>query len=257
MILTADIGNTNICFAIQADDSPNPVFFERIHTDREKTALEYHVDLTTILTLHGVSPATITKAAVSSVVPAVTGAVRSAMENLLFCPVLTIRHDLALGFENHTDVPSSVGCDILCDVAGAIAEYPKPLITFDMGTATVATIVSSEPALEGVLICPGVRTSLNSLSSRTSALPSIALEAPDRAIGTNTVDSMKSGIIYGTAGLIDGIIDRIDEETGETHTIVATGGLSAFIIPFCRHEILRDPSLLMKGMWHILKANEP
>lgn len=255
MILTADIGNTNIVFALQTEVSPDPVFFERIHTDKEKTALEYAVDLETILTLHHIDNTSITHAVVSSVVPAVTKAVHEALKLLLSCPVLNIRHDLNLGFENHAEDPSSVGCDILCDVAGAVSEYGSPVITFDMGTATVASIVSRIPALEGVLICPGVRTALNSLSSRTSSLPSIALEAPDHAIGTNTLDAMQSGIIYGNAGLLDGIIDQIEEDTREHYTVIATGGLSQFIVPFCRHEIITDSSLLVKGMWHILRRN--
>lgn len=255
MILTADIGNTNIVFALQPDDTPEPVFFERIHTNKEKTALEYAVDLETILTLHGIRLADITAGCISSVVPAVTKAVHEAMSVLLSCPILNIRHNLKLGFENHAEDPSSVGCDILCDVAGAVAQYGSPVITFDMGTATVASIVSRVPALEGVLICPGVRTALNSLSSRTSALPSIALEAPDHAIGTNTLDAMRSGIIYGTAGLLDGIIDQIEADTDEHYTVIATGGLSQFIVPFCRHTIISDPTLLVKGMWHILRQN--
>ncbi len=255
MILTADIGNTNICFALHPDYDPEPLFFERIHTNREKTALEYAVDIATIFRLHDVSPAEVTASAISSVVPNVTKPLKEAMESVIPCDVLEISSDIDLGYSIHVDDPHSVGHDILSDVAGAISQYPLPVITFDMGTATVATMVSEEKMVEGVLICPGVRTSLNSLAQSTSALPSISLEPPKTAIGRNTVDSMRSGIIYGTAGLMDGIIERMEEETGKKCTVVATGGLSPFIAPYAQHEILLDPTLLMKGMYALLKRN--
>ena len=255
MILTADIGNTNICFALHEDDAPEPLFFERIHTDREKTALEYTVDINIVLNLHGVSPSEITAAAVSSVVPAVTGSLRQAMESLLTCNVLEISGALDLGFENLTDDPMSVGNDILCDISGALHEFEPPIITFDMGTATVATIIDRTPALSGVLITAGVRTGMNSLTKKAAALTAVTLDAPERSIGKNTVDAMKSGLIYGNAGLLDGIIDRIEEETKEHYNVVATGGLSSLIVPYASHAIHLDPTLLMKGMWHILKRN--
>lgn len=255
MILTADIGNTNICFALHTNDFADPLFFERIHTNREKTAAEYATDLKTILRLHEVSADDVTASAISSVVPVVAKALKSAMELVLSCPILEISSEIDLGYSIHVDDPRTVGHDILSDVAGAVAQYPLPVITFDMGTATVATMISEEKVLEGILICPGVRTSLNSLASSTSALPAISLDPPEKAIGRNTVDSMRSGIIYGMAGLMDGIIDRMEEETGKKCTVVATGGLSPFIAPYTSHEIILDSTLLMKGMWTLLKRN--
>lgn len=255
MILTADIGNTNICFALHPDDSAEPLFFERIHTNCEKTSAEYASDLKTILRLHEVPADDVTASAVSSVVPVVTKSLKAALEQVLACPILEISSAIDLSYAIHVDDPRTVGHDILSDVAGAVQHYPLPVITFDMGTATVATMISEEKVLEGILICPGVRTSLNSLASSTSALPTIALDPPEKAIGRNTVDSMKSGIIYGMAGLMDGIIDRMEEETGKKCTVVATGGLSPFIAPYARHEILLDSTLLMKGMYALLKRN--
>ena len=254
MILTVDIGNSNICFAIHADDSPEPIFFERIHTDRDKTAMEYTVDIVTIFDLHHVSASTISDCALSSVVPIVTVNVYQALEKLLPCRILQITPALNLPYGANVADISPVGADILCDNAGTKLQYGFPTITFDMGTATVASSLDDNGKLDGVLICAGVRTSLNALSKNT-VLPEISLDPPQNVIGSNTIEAMQSGIIYGTAGLIDGIIDQIEKETGLHYTIVATGGLSSFIAPYCRHAIILDPTLLMKGMWSLLRLN--
>ncbi len=255
MILTVDVGNSNICFAIHADDAPEPLFFERIHTSHEKTALEYTIDITTIFELHHVSAATVTDCALSSVVPVVTQNLLSALNRILSCRVLVITPHIHLPYGANVADISTVGTDILCDNAGTLLQYGFPSLTFDMGTATVASSLNDRRELDGVLISAGVRTSLNSLVSRTSALPQIALDAPDSVIGRTTEEAMRSGIIYGTAGLIDGIIDATEKETGLHYTVIATGGLSRFIAPYCRHEIILDPTLLMKGMWSLLRIN--
>ncbi len=254
MILTVDIGNSNVCFAIHAEDNPEPVFFERIHTDRDKTALEYTVDILTIFDLHHISPPTITDCALSSVVPAVTLPLREALQKLLSCRVLLITSALRLPYGANVPDISPVGADILCDNAGTKLQYPVPAITFDMGTATVASSLDDRGNLDGVLISAGVRTSLNALSKNT-LLPDINLDPPKHVIGQSTIEAMQSGIVYGTAGLIDGIIDQTEKETGLHYTVIATGGLSRFITPYLRHEIILDPTLLMKGMWSLLRIN--
>lgn len=255
MILTVDIGNSNICFAIHAEDTPEPLFFERIHTNHSKTALEYLVDIRTIFELHGVSLSTVSDCAVSSVVPLVTTAVTEALNMLLSCRILKISPFVKLPFGANAADISPVGADILCDNAGTRLQYGFPAMTFDLGTATVASSLDDKGNLDGVLIAAGVRTSLNSLVQKTSALLQITLDPPRSVLGESTTDAMRSGIIYGTAGLIDGIIERTEQETGLRYTVVATGGLSRFIAPYCRHEILLDPTLLMKGMWSLLRIN--
>ena len=255
MILTVDIGNSNICFAIHADDTPEPVFFERIHTNHYKTALEYMVEIRTIFELHHVSFSTITDCALSSVVPVVTPGIEEALQSLLSCRVLRITPFIHLPYGANVEDISPVGADILCDNAGTLLQYGCPAMTFDLGTATVASSLDARGNLDGVLITAGVRTSLNSLVTRTASLPQITLDPPPSVLGESTAEAMQSGIIYGTAGLIDGIIDRTEEETGLSYTVVATGGLSRFIAPYCRHEIILDPTLLMKGMWNLLRIN--
>ena len=149
--------------------------------------------------------------------------------------------------------------EILVDENDAVAGmkyYGAPLIMIDMGTATTVTVVDSKRNCTGGLIIPGVKISLDSLTGRTSQLPKISLDAPKKVVGTNTIDSMKSGIIYGTAGSIDGGIDRIEEELGEKITTVATGGLAELIIPYCRHKIILDNELLLKGLMIIYNKNK-
>lgn len=265
MILTIDIGNSNICFAVHEENETRPLFLERIHTDPGKTGADYALTLREILALHGVNPKAVRAAVFSSVVPAVTEAVSEAACAVTGVKPLPVHVGLDLGFETRAEKPESIGPDILCDVSGALSACDAPLITIDMGTATVFTIVTptgsvgkngqKTPVLDGIMILPGIRTSLNSLSKNTSALPEISLKAPLTAIGKNTVDSMKSGIIFGTAAMVDEMIDRISAETGFRFRVFATGGLAPFIIPYCTKEITLDPELLMKGLCRILRNN--
>ena len=138
-----------------------------------------------------------------------------------------------------------------------ITEYPLPLIIVDMGTATTLSVISCKGEYMGGMIVPGVKVSHDSLVSRTSQLPKIALEPPRRVIGRNTVECLKSGILYGSAGAIDGLIDRINEEMGQPCTAVATGGLAGIITPLCRNKVILDEDLMLKGLMLIYEKNKP
>ena len=264
MILTIDCGNSNICFAVHENDAVTPLFFERIHTDRTFTKETLAQDLRMILRLHALSAEMITGGILSSVVPQLTERIREAAEEVTGSKILVVSHKLNLAFENLMTYPETVGQDILSDVSGALLRASAPLITIDMGTATVFSVVtppgfdlpSDRPALSGIMILPGVRTSLDSLTLGTSALPGVSLKAPEHVIGRNTADSMKSGLIFGTAEMIDHLIDRIERESGLTYQVFATGGLSPFIVPYVRHEITLDTELLMKGLFSILQQNQ-
>ena len=254
MIMTVDIGNSNVCFSVH-NDTPEPLFLERIHTDRTRTAIEYAVTIRTILKLHHIEEHESRSCALSSVVPQVTAYVMEALQSLLDFHVIEVNCGLDLGFTVDTKDPSEVGTDILCDAAGALIQTDGPVINIDMGTATVVSMVDARRVLRGVIICPGVRTSLNSLSESTSALPDIGMDAPEHAIGTNTVDAMKSGIIFGTAGMLDRIIQEIEHDAGESCSVFATGGCSPFITPYIRHKAVLDSALLMKGLYSICLRN--
>ncbi|MBQ2565166.1 MAG: type III pantothenate kinase [Oscillospiraceae bacterium] len=253
MILAVDIGNSNIvlgCF-----DENEILFEDRLSTDRDSTVLEYAVIIKTSLEMHHLEYEQITGAIISSVVPSVTENVQQAIFRLIGQQAMVVSPGMKTGLNILLDDPKQLGSDRVADAVGAIGEYPCPLIIVDMGTATTISVIDGQKNFMGGMIIPGLQVSLDSLANRTSQLPHISLEAPKKVIGTNTVDCMKSGIIYSTAGSIDGAIERIEEELGETCTVVSTGGHARKIIPYCHHEILIDPHLLLKGLMTIYKKN--
>ena len=138
----------------------------------------------------------------------------------------------------------------------ALAEYKAPLILMDMGTATTIEVVEPDNRYVGGIIFPGVRVSLEALTSRAAQLPGISLDKPQQVIGKNTIDCMRSGMMYGTAAMLDGLIERIEEELGHQCTIVATGGLAKFITPLCKRDIILEGDLLLKGLNIIFKKNK-
>ena len=137
---------------------------------------------------------------------------------------------------------------MIVDAVAAIREYPGPIIIIDMGTATTMSVVDKNGNYIGGIIYPGLRVSLDSLSSKTAQLPSISLDIPKRVIGKNTIDCMRSGIMYGTAAMLDGLADRVEAELGQPLTVVATGGLAPYIMPCCKRKIIYDADLLFKGL---------
>ena len=162
-----------------------------------------------------------------------------------------IRSDLTV----RLDDPATLASDLLVAAVGALDVYEPPLILIDMGTATTVTVLDGEGAFRGGAIIPGVQLSLSALASHTSLLPAISLDAPPHAIGTNTVDCMKSGSILGAALLLDGMIDRMEAELGQKATVVATGGLARCIVPICTHEILLNEDLLLYGLAVLYEKN--
>ncbi len=191
----------------------------------------------------------------SSVVPPLNATISSAVKKIFgFRPKL-VGSGMKTGLNIIMDNPKTVGSDMIVDAVAASKEYPLPAIIIDMGTATTMSVLDQKGNYTGGVILPGLRVSLDSLSSKTAQLPSISLDIPQKVIGKNTIDCMRSGIMYGNAGMIDGIIERMEEELGEKATVIATGGLSRFVVPLCRHTIIYDEALLMKGLWILYEKN--
>ena len=145
---------------------------------------------------------------------------------------------------------------MIVDVVAAIHEHPLPLVVIDMGTATTLSVADKKGNYIGGVIFPGLRVSLNSLSGKTAQLPYISLETPGKVIGKNTIDCMRSGIMYGNAAMLDGLIDRMEEEIGEKATIIATGGLARLVTPLCHHSIDFEEDLLLKGLLILYEKNK-
>ena len=253
-LLAVDMGNTNIVVGVL--NETEVVQSIRLSTDRRKTNFEFLIQLRQLLEVFHIDVKDISDGILSSVVPELTLQVSWAMEQLLGKKILTlgdpeVKTGLVIDIEN----PSTLGKDRIADAVGALREYPVPLMIVDMGTATTISVISKEKKHIGGMIIPGVRTSLNSLSEHASQLPFIPIEAPKYLIGRNTVDCMKSGVLYGNASMIDGLIDRIAEQIGEVPTVVATGGLSQLITPYCKHRVIYEENLLLKGLYYIYKEN--
>lgn len=256
MILALDIGNTNI--VVGCIDSEKTYFIERLSTVRTKTELEYAVDIKTVLDLYQIKSSDIEGAIISSVVPQITNIVKLAAEKVLgeAAKVMVLGPGVKTGLNIKMDNPGQLGADLVADAVAGIAEYPTPLIIIDMGTATTASVVDADKQYIGGMILPGVGVSLDALTQRASQLSGIGIEAPKRVIGKNTMECMKSGVLYSNAGALDGIIDRIEEELGEKTTVVATGGLAKKIVPYCKKEIILDEDLLLKGLLVIYEKNK-
>lgn len=254
MILAIDMGNTNI--VIGGIDSTKTYFVERITTNHVKTGLEYAINIKNILEIHNVDKSQVEGAIMSSVVPPLNAALSSAVKKIFgFHPKL-VGSGMKTGLNILMDNPKTVGSDMIVDAVAAIREHPCPIIIIDMGTATTLSVVDKNGCYIGGVILPGLRLSLDTLSSKTAQLPSISLDIPSKVIGKNTIDCMRSGIMYGNASMIDGIIDRMEEELGQPATLVATGGLSRFVTPLCRHSIIYDEALLLKGLLILYEKNK-
>jgi len=255
MILAIDIGNTNIVIGCIKDNKI--LFTERLSTDQTKTVLEYAISFKNVLEMYNLSPSMIDGSIISSVVPPVTNLIRTSVEKITEKSVMIVGPGVKNGLNILMDNPAQVGSDLIVNAVAAIHEHKAPLIIIDMGTATTISVVDRNQNYIGGMIIPGIRISLDALTSRTSQLPRISLDAPKKIIGKNTIDCMKSGVLNGNASCIDGMIDRIEKELGEHATVIATGGLAKSIIPHCVKEIIIDDELLLKGLWLIYQKNKP
>ena len=253
MILTIEIGNSTITLGgVEGDE----IRFEcRITTDRVKTSDTYCIDLKTLFEIYGVALASIEGVIISSVVPQVMNSVRTAIRKLLNLEPLIVGPGLKTGLDIRLDNPANMGAGLGAADVAALAEYKPPLIIIDMGTATTMSVLDPGGAHLGGCLCPGVKISLDALTSRTSLLPGIQLDSPKQAVGRNTADAMRSGIMFGNAAMLDGMIDRFSEETGWDFTVLATGRLAERIAPLCRHEIIVDRHLIIKGLVAIYREN--
>ena len=253
MLLAIDIGNTNIVIGGIKDD--RIVFEARIATDRIKTSDQYAAEIKNMLDLFGVKVSDLRDCIISSVVPPVFNSVLTGVKKVTGKQPLVVGPGIKTGLNIQMDNPSQVGSDRIVIAVAALAEYEPPLTLLDLGTATTIEVVDKGNVYLGGCIIPGVRVSLEALTSRASQLPGIQLDRPKKVIGKNTVDCMRSGVMYGAAAMLDGMIDRVEGELGFSTTVVATGGMAQFVCPLCRREIKLERDLLLKGLNILYKKN--
>ncbi len=254
MILAIDTGNTNIVLGC-IDDKGKVSNILRMETNHRKTEYEYAKDLKMILELTNVDINAIDGVVISSVVPPLIEVLKNAVKIITGLDSLIVGAGIKTGIDISIDDPGTIAADLVATAVAAKNYYPLPCIIIDMGTATTITVVDAQGKYIGGSILPGVRLSMNALAQGTSLLPNIEIIPPQKVIASNTIDSMKSGIIYGTAGSLDGIIDRYLDVLGPDTTIVSTGGLARVICPYCKNKITIDEHLLLKGLYVIWEKN--
>lgn len=254
MILTVDIGNSNIVIGgVEGDE----ILFEaRLRTDATKTSDEYCVDLKSLLDVYRVDVDGIEGGIIGSVVPQVLNSFQTAIKKLTGKQCLVVGPGLKTGLNIKIENPAQTGADLVVGCVAALREHKPPMIVVDMGTATTMVVLDQTGALVGGCICPGVKISMDALTDRTALLPGLQLDQPKNAIGRNTIECMRSGIMMGNACMIDGMVERMEEELGCKTTVIATGGIAKFVVPMCRKEIIYDKDLLVKGLAALYRDNK-
>lgn len=254
MLLVIDAGNTNVAIGVYREEEL--LFVSRLATDPTMTEDQFAIALSNIFKLNGIEGATFKGAAISSVVPELTRAIKRGARKVTESEPVVLGPGVKTGLDIRIDNPTELGADLAATAVGALGKYELPCIIVDLGTATKVTVLGEDGAFLGCAIAPGMLISLNALAKGASQLSSIALKSPRATIGTNTVESMRAGLVHGTAEMLDGLIDRMNRELStEAKTIVATGGLCTVVAKHCRHEMVIDQNLLLEGLRKVYEKN--
>lgn len=256
MLLAIDVGNSTTSVGLFGRER-ELLFLATLDTDTRRTADQISIDLMNVFALYHYRIEDVDGAILCSVVPPLNFMLEKALGRLLGKAPMTVGPGVKTGLNIRMDFQTQVGADIVADAVSALEQFQPPIVTIDMGTATTIGVISQGRNYEGGLLLPGVNVSLEALSRRAAQLPDISLQHPKALIGKNTEDCMRSGIIYGTAAMIDGIIDRIKEEfPGKELHAIATGGSAPVIVKYCRNQIVYDKYLLMNGLYAIYQRNK-
>ena len=253
MILAIDVGNSNI--VIGGVENDEITFEARLRTETTKTSDQYCVDLKILLDVYGIDRQQIEGCIIASVVPQVLNSMQTAVKKLTGKQCMVVGPGLKTGLNIRLENPAQTGADLVVGCVAALKAYKPPMIIVDMGTATTMVVLDESGALVGGSISPGIKISMDALTDRTALLPGLQLDQPKKVIGRNTIDCMRSGIMHGAAAMLDGMIERMEEELGAKTTVVATGGISRFVLPLCKKEIIYDKDLLLKGLVALYNDN--
>lgn len=255
MILTMDIGNASI--EINYAEKLVSLCKFSLSTNRSRTADEYASEIYQISNQRGIDPSSISGAIIASVVPPLTGVLSAAVSTFTGKKPIIVGPGIRSGLRIRTDDPAELGGDLVAAAVAAISDYPVPCAIIDMGAATVIGVIDAERNYIGGLICPGVVQGQYGLTSGTALLPEVRLNRPKSLIGKNTKEGILSGVVYGSACMLDGILSRLQEIIGEIPTVIATGDIAEEIIPYCNHKNIKiDNSLVMRGLCMIYEKNK-
>ena len=253
MILAIDIGNSYI--TLGGYQERQLMFISDLVTDIYRTPDQYAVELLQIMHLNAVEEKQITGAIISSVVPELTDVIKKAVKKLTGASALAVGPGVKSGLQIQIDNPAQLGADLVACAVAALAQFQPPIIICDLGTATVLSVIDKEAKFSGVIIAAGVGTTQDMFTRRTALLPHVNIERPKTLIGKNTVHSVQSGLVNGTAAMIDGLILRIERELDCEAQIIATGRMTETIIPYCDRNIAICPNLLLDGLRIIYEKN--
>lgn len=254
MLLCIDVGNTNIKLALYENDKI--ILKLRVATDSKKTEDEFAAELHAVFMINHVDIKNVKGAIISSVVPRVTKPLCDAVKKLTGIETIVVGPGVKSGLDLRIDNPASLGADLLCMCVAAKELYPCPAIVIGLGTATTIVYLNEKKCYCGGAITAGVNISLDALTNNGALLPSVDLVPPKKSICTNTEDCIKSGIIFGTACMLDGMIGRFNEETGCGSTVVATGGLAQTVVKSCKNDIIINDDLVLEGLKIIYNKNK-
>lgn len=253
LVLTIDIGNSTTNVGLYGPDGVL-VFRSGLTTSAHATQDQCAISLRSVFGLYGADLRTVTGGIIASVVPSVTANMCRAVEFLTGKKPLLMGPGVKTGLNIKSEIHTQMGADIVACSVAAIAKYPSPVIAIDMGTAVTMSYLQGN-TYEGCVIMPGVRVALEALSERAAALPHISIEPPADLFGHNTVDAMRSGVVYGNACMLDGMIGRLEERAKPAATVVATGGTAPDILKHCTRKICYDADLLLDGLYLIYRKN--
>ncbi len=260
LILAIDIGNSSVAFGVY-EANGRLIFSSKLSTVKSKCRDEYAVMLNGILSMNGIQPDKLDGVVISSVVPPLTSVIADAATRLTSVSPMIVGPGIKTGLNIKIDQHTQLGADIVANTVAAFALTQPPFVVIDMGSATTLTVVNRRGELCGVIIAPGVRQSVDSLSGTAAELPYISLDEPKSFPGKNTADSMKCGIIYGNACMLDGFIAKLERTLeiapDESLSVIATGGLAECIIPHCEKaaDITLAPSLTLDGLYRLYEKN--
>ncbi|MFI3142096.1 MAG: type III pantothenate kinase [Clostridia bacterium] len=247
MLLAIDMGNTNITLGVYKDDKLQLV--SRVYTSRKRTSEQYAVEFLQLFRLNSIDPERFSGAILSSVVPELTSSICKAVKLISGVDAICVDSEINGGLKIAIDSPPQLGSDLIAGSIGAKIKYEMPCFVIDLGTATKILILNENGDFCGCTISPGVKISLDALASGTSQLPSISFTMPKSAVGTNTVECMQSGIVFGTAAMLDGLTKRLKNELGyDKVSVVATGGYSKGIVSCCEMDVIYDENLILDGL---------
>lgn len=255
MILTIDIGNSSTTVGLFGPDA-RPRFVSSLETAKNKSRDRCAMDLMALFHLYGENILGVDGAILSCVVPPLESSMVDAITFLTGKKPLVVGPGIKNGLNIRSDLHNQLGSDIVASSVAALARYSSPVIVIDLGTATTFSLLK-DGAYEGYAILPGVRLGLDVLAERTAELPHIAIEAPPSPLGRNTIDAMRSGVVFGNAGMVDSMIDRFEAACGQpAAAVVATGGNAPLILPHCRRKIVYDRDLILNGLYPLYQKKQ-